>query len=94
MNIKEFTAFAAEEVLKCLREEGENEVTVQTTELMKMNDQLLYGLTFHREDDPAPTFYLNEMFAAYTAGVDLEDLTHGLTKAYLYNRINGPMPIM
>ena len=92
MNIKEFTALAAEEVLKCLREEGEDQVTIQTTQLMKMNDQVLHGLTFHKGDDPAPTYYLDEMFTAYSAGVDAGELFPGLVHAYRDNLANGPVP--
>ena len=92
MNIKEFTALAAEGVLKCLREEGEDQVSIQATHLMKMNDQVLHGLTFHKGDDPAPTYYLDEMFTAYTAGVGMEELFSGLVHAYRDNLANGPMP--
>ena len=92
MNIKEFTALAAEEVLSCLRENGVDEVSVQTTQLMKMNDQQLYGLTFQRNDDPAPTYYLNEMFRAYSSGENPENLFRCLAAAYLHDRLNGPTP--
>ena len=92
MNIKEFTAFAAEEVLEYLREEGEEQVTVRTTELMKMNDQVLHGLTFQKGDDPAPTFYLDEMFRAFEEGVPREELLRGLARAYRDGMANGPMP--
>ena len=92
MNINEFSALAAEEVLKCLREEGEDQVTIQTTQLMKMNDQVLHGLTFQKGEDPAPTYYLDEMFSAYTAGVEAEELFPGLARAYQDNLANGPMP--
>ena len=92
MNIKEFSALAAEEVLKYLREDGENEVTVQTNRIMKMNDQQLYGLTFQKNDDPAPTYYLNGMFQACSAGENPDELFRGLAAAYLYDRANGPMP--
>ena len=92
MYIKEFTALAAEEILAYLREEGEDDVTVQSTELMKMNDQALYGLTFQRGDEPAPTYYLNEMYSAYFHGVDLEKMLRDLVRAYRDTMTEGPMP--
>lgn len=92
MNINEFTALAAEGVLQCLREEGDDQVRIQTTQLMKMNDQSLHGLTFQKGEEPAPTYYLDEMFTAYTSGVGTEELFSDLAHAYRDNLANGPMP--
>ena len=92
MNIQKFTALAAEEVLMRLREEGDEAVDVQTAEVMKMNDQTMYGLTFHTGDDPAPTFYLNGMYELYSAGEDMDSLLKQLVWAYRDGMVNAPVP--
>ena len=92
MNIKEFTALAAEEVLKRLREEGDDVTSVKTAEVMKINDQIMYGLTFHTGEDPAPTFYLNGMFDLYNAGEDMDSLLKQLVWAYRDGMAEAPVP--
>ncbi|MBE6046527.1 MAG: hypothetical protein E7221_07480 [Clostridiales bacterium] len=83
MNINEFTAFAVEEVLKCLPEEMRNSVSVQTAEVMKINDQIMHGLAFHKGDEPAPTFYLDELFEIYQRGEDPKEILRGLVDTYV-----------
>ena len=92
MNIKEFTALAAEEVLKRLREEGDETVEVRPAEVMKMNDQRMFGLTFHTDEDPAPTFYLNGMYDLYCAGEDMDCLVKQLVWAYRDGMAGAPVP--
>lgn len=92
MNIREFTALAAEEILEYLHEEGEMDVSVRTTELMKMNDQVLHGLTFQKGDEPAPTYYLDEMFHASTLGADRGKMLRELARAYRDALAEGPVP--
>ena len=92
MNIQKFTALAAEEVLMRLRDEGDEAVDVRTAEVMKMNDQTMYGLTFHTGDDPAPTFYLNGMYELYSAGEDMDSLLKQLVWAYRDGMVNAPVP--
>ena len=92
MNIKEFTALAAEEVLKRLREEGNETVDVRPAEVMKMNDQKMFGLTFHTGEDPAPTFYVNGMFDLYNAGEDTDSLIRQLVWAYRDGMADAPVP--
>ncbi|MGX8774000.1 MAG: DUF5688 family protein [Bacillota bacterium] len=92
MNIKEFTALAAEEVLTRLREEGDETVEVRTAEVMKMNDQVMHGLTFHTGVDPSPTFYLNGMYELYTAGEDMDSLLKQLVWAYRDGMMSAPVP--
>ncbi|MBR0455885.1 MAG: hypothetical protein IJJ01_04390 [Firmicutes bacterium] len=83
MNINEFTAYAAEEVLKCLPEEMRNSVSVQTAEVTKINDQIMHGLAFHKGDEPAPTFYLDELFEIYQHGGDPKEIFRGLVDTYV-----------
>ncbi len=83
MNINEFTAFAAEEVLKCLPEEMRDSVSVQTAEVMKINDQIMHGLAFHKGDEPAPTFYLDDLFEIYRHGEDPKEILRGLVDTYV-----------
>ena len=83
MNINEFTAFAAEEVLKRLPEEMRGSVSVQTAEVMKINDQIMHGLAFHKGDEPAPTFYLDDLFDVYQHGADPKEILRGLVDTYV-----------
>ena len=92
MNIKEFTALAAEEVLKRLREEGDDTVEVRTAEVMKMNDQVMYGLTFDTGKDPAPTFYVNGMYELHLAGETMDSLIRQLVWTYREDMKDSPVP--
>ena len=83
MNINEFTAFAAEEVLKCLPEEMRDSVSVETAEVMKINDQIMHGLAFHKGDEPAPTFYLDDLFEIYQHGENPKEILRGLVDTYV-----------
>ena len=82
MNIKEFTARAAAEVLEYLPEDLRERVSVEETEVMKVNDQILHGLAFHRGDEPAPTFYLDDLFKLFQNGACMGDLLQGMAEAY------------
>ncbi|MBE6029670.1 MAG: hypothetical protein E7226_05945 [Clostridiales bacterium] len=82
MNIKEFTARAAEEVLEYLPDDLRERVSVEETEVMKVNDQILHGLAFHRGDEPAPTFYLDDLFKLFQDGACIGDLLRGMAEAY------------
>ena len=92
MNINEFTALAAEKVLMRLREAGDETVEVRTAEVMKMNDQVMHGLTFHRGEDPSPTFYLNGMYELCSRGEDMDTLLDQLARTYLDSMADAPVP--
>ena len=92
MNINEFTALAAEEVLKYFPEDLQGEIKVETTKVMKINDQRMHGITFVRGEEPAPTFYLDQCFEMYQRGATMEHLMRELAQAYEYNTNAGPEP--
>ena len=92
MNIKEFTQLTAEKVLERLREDGEETVDVSTAEVMKMNDQVLYGLTFSTGEDPSPTYYVNGMHELFLAGEDMDSLVGHLIRAYREGLESAPVP--
>ena len=83
MDIKEFTAHAAEEVLEYLPEDLRETVSVEETEVMKINDQILHGLAFHRGDEPAPTFYLDDLHRLYEDGACVGELLRGMAETYI-----------
>ena len=83
MNINEFTAFAAEEVLSRIPEEVRDSVSVQTAEVLKVNDQIMHGLAFHRGEEPAPTFYLDDLFERYRHGADPKEILQELADTYI-----------
>ncbi len=92
MNINEFTALAAEEVLKYFPEDLQDGVKVETSKVMKINDQMLHGLTFVRGEEPAPTFYLDQSFEMYQRGATMEHLMRELAQAYEHTANAGPEP--
>ena len=83
MNINDFTAQAAEEIVRYLPEHVRRDVSVETTEVMKINDQIMHGLVFHSGDEPAPAYYLDELYELYLHGESVEDLLRGLAQAYV-----------
>ena len=89
MNIKEFTAHAAEEVLEYLPDDLRERVSVEETEVMKVNDQVLHGLAFHRGDEPAPTFYLDDLFRLYQDGACVGELLRDMAETYTESYARG-----
>lgn len=97
MNIKEFTALAAEKVERYLREEMQANVIVRTEEVRKINDQCLHGVRIEQEGalekgDAVPTYYMEELYQAYLHDVDLDFLIGELAKAYMNTLRCGPLP--
>ena len=61
-NIKEFMEMAKTEILSYLPDNLVKELTVEDNRVVKMNDQILYGLTMRKHDqEQAPTIYMNDI---------------------------------
>ena len=62
-------------------------VQIDETVVVKMNDQKLHGLVIREKgSDAAPTFYMDEMFERYSNGEELGSLMAELANAYSYSR--------
>lgn len=93
MTRDEFWKMIRDEIGDYLPDNIRNNCTVECTEVMKNNDNVLKGITFNRGDNvPCPTFYIEDAYAAYRAGeskeVILEDLAAGVEMAW-----EAPVPI-
>ena len=57
-NIKEFMEMAKTEILSYLPDNLVKELTVEDNRVVKMNDQILYGLTMRKhEQERSPSLY-------------------------------------
>ncbi len=92
MNNADLNVLAAEKLEAYLREEMREDVDVCPEEVMKINDQHLYGLSIMKGEGPAPTFYVNDMFRMVEHGADMDVLVRNLAEAYLAGRNRGPRP--
>ena len=74
-NIKEFMEMAKTEILSYLPDNLVKELTVEDNRVVKMNDQILYGLTMRKHDqEQAPTIYMNDIYERYMNGESLKTI--------------------
>ena len=92
MDIKVFSARIAEDIVDYLPAEVREKVSVEPVEVMKINDQVMHGLTFHIGDEPAPTYYLDDLFNLHRLGMEPEEIMQQLADAYTENGETGPKP--
>ena len=84
MTRDEFISRVKEELMEMIPEELREGLEIQDTTVLKSNDQKHHGLTFKREEsDAAPTIYLDETYARFTNGEELNVLAAELKDAYL-----------
>ena len=84
MTRDEFISRVKEELMEMIPEELRDGLEIQDTTVLKSNDQKHHGLTFKREEsDAAPTIYLDDAYARFTNGEDLNTLTAEIKDAYL-----------
>lgn len=83
MTMKEFTQFAKEAVLMHLPEEMRSDITIEATEVSKMNDQTLHGIIFKPNDsEAAPTLYVDDLYERHIQGEGPESLVKELAERY------------
>ena len=83
-NIKEFMEMAKTEILSYLPDNLVKELTVEDNRVVKMNDQILYGLTMRKHDqEQAPTIYMNDIYERYMNGESLKALMAETVHQYL-----------
>ena len=83
-NIKEFMKMAKSEIVSYLPDSLVRNLTVEDNSVVKMNDQILYGLTMRQHDqDQAPTIYMNDIYERYMNGESLKALMAETVHEYL-----------
>ena len=95
-NIKEFMELAKEEFIRMMPDELAENVEIDEATVTKMNDQVLHGLVVKIKDqNSAPTMYMDEAFRRYTSGEDtLESLMTDAVQEYLNAMTNKPVNIL
>ena len=74
-------------IVNFLPDDAAENVEISETVVVKMNDQKLHGLVIREKgSDPAPTFYMDEMFERYSQGEDLGSLMVELANQYSFSR--------
>ena len=95
-NIKEFMELAKAEFIRMMPDELAENVEIDEATVTKMNDQVLHGLVVKIKDqNSAPTMYMDEAFRRYTSGEDtLESLMTDAVQEYLNAMTNKPVNIL
>lgn len=88
---KEFMENAGAIVKKMLPAEMADKMTIDTVNIVKVNDQELNGLVFKRDDAAAaPTIYVDHLYEQYKEGEDIRAIAGELTQCYLDSLIESP----
>lgn len=90
-NIREFMDELSGEIMKMLPKDLTRELSIDQATVTKMNDQVLYGLTFRKEhDEAAPTIYVNEEFENHLAGKPMGMISGQMVQVYLDSLLAHP----
>lgn len=90
-NIREFMDELSGEIMKMLPKDLTRELSIDQATVTKMNDQVLYGLTFKRENDNAsPTIYVNEEFENHLDGKPMGMISGQMIQLYLDSLMTHP----
>ena len=83
-NINEFMEQAKIEILSYLPEDVRKELTIEDARVVKMNDQVLYGLTMKRSaEESAPAIYMNDLYRRFNEGEPFNMLMSEAALEYL-----------
>lgn len=83
-NIREFMDELSGEIVRMLPEDLTKDLSIDPVTVTKMNDQVLYGLSFkHQEGGAAPTIYVNEEYESHRKGKPLETISSQIVVLYM-----------
>ena len=89
----EFFDSVKRNIINFLPDEVRENVEIDETTIVKMNDQKLHGIVIKDKGaDAAPNFYLDEMFERYSNGEDMGSLMAELSENYVISR-DMPRPM-
>ena len=84
-SISEFREIVKKAVIEAIPRDKREVLTIDNTEVVKINDQKLYGIVFHSEGTSSrPTFYLNESYEHYIHGMPLKNIVKQLADSFLF----------
>lgn len=87
--IFEFRERIKEAVMNAVPENMKEDLTLEDAQVIKINDQKLFGLTFHiRKALSSPTFYLNDCYENYIHGASIDNMVKQLVDSFLFS-VNG-----
>ena len=90
-NIRDFMNELSGEIMNMLPKDLTKDLSIDQATVTKMNDQVLYGLTFkRREVDAAPTIYVNEEFEHHREGKPLKMISGQMVQIYLDSLLSHP----
>ena len=90
-NIRDFMNELSGEIMNMLPKDLTKDLSIDQATVTKMNDQVLYGLTFkRREVDAAPTIYVNEEFENHREGKPLKMISGQMVQIYLDSLLSHP----
>lgn len=90
-NIREFMDELSNEIMQMLPGDLAKDLSITPHTVTKMNDQVLYGLTFKRqEENAAPTIYVNEEFKNHQEGKPLGMISGQMIQLYLDSLMTHP----
>ena len=83
-NIRGFMDELSNKIMEMLPGDLAKDLSISPHTVTKMNDQVLYGLTFNRPDEnAAPTVYVNEEFKSHREGKPLAMIAGQMVQLYL-----------
>ena len=90
-NINEFIEAAKNEIFEILPEDLTRDLVIEENRVVKMNDQVLNGLTIRKSsEEAAPTFYMNDLFDRYMNGEPLKPMMAEVCQGYLDALVTKP----
>ena len=94
ISINEFMGMAKDEILAMLPGDLTKDLVIEENRVVKMNDQVNYGLTMRKgNDEAAPTIYMNDKFDRYMKGDPLKALMAESVQEYLDSLVSRPEAI-
>lgn len=90
-NIRDFMDELSGEIMAMLPKDLAQDLSINQATVTKMNDQVLYGLTFKRNEvNAAPTIYVNEEFENHRDGKPMKMISGQMVQIYLDSLLSHP----
>lgn len=92
MTKSEFCRELMETIPEYLPEAERQGLDLTLQQVVKINDQVLNGLLFKRDDrNAAPTFYLDDAYRDHEQGMSVDVIADNLARAYMETKDLGPV---
>ena len=85
VSIDNFRERLKEAIMEDLPADVKDGMELHDTDLVKVNDNVMYGLSFRRAGENAcPTFYLNDAYEEYIHGKSMDSIAKEMASMYLF----------